>query len=86
MYLFTKENAVGLVRTFIAYVYAWLLVQIPGLQDWLADLGLNEEAVATGAAVVIGTLLYQAIRWGAEKFPKLGYLLIFNDKPKYANT
>ncbi len=83
MFLFSKENAVGLVRTFMPGVYSWLVFQLNGF-DWLIDL---LPSVAPEAwIVIVGGLIYQVIRVAAEKFPKAGWLLIFNTKPQYDNT
>ncbi len=80
MFLFSKENAVALVRTVVTFVYGWLLTQWPVITDFLPDV--PPETLA----IVIGGLLYQIIRIAAEKFPKVGWLLIFNTKPQYDKT
>ncbi len=83
MFVFSKENAVGLVRTFMPGVYSWLVFQLNGF-DWLVDL-LPDVPTETWI-VLIGGLIYQIIRAAAEKFPSVGYLLIFNTKPSYEGT
>ena len=79
MFLFTKENAVGLVRTGVVYLYSWLITLVPQVGEVLNDAGVNEELFV----LIAGTLLYQLIRWGAEKWSWLGSFLIFNKKPDY---
>lgn len=87
MWIVTKEALVGVVRTAMAYVWVWLVSLFPGVQSWLESQGLYdslENFVSGGFVLFVGTLLYALIRWGAEKWPKIGYLLIFNTKPEYA--
>ncbi len=79
MFLFTKENAYGLVRTVVTFVYGWLLSLSPAITDVLADAGIDESLFV----LLFGGILYQLIRWVAEKVPAVGYLLIFNKKPDY---
>ncbi len=79
MFLFTKENATGLVRTVVTFLYAWIATNIPAVSDWLEGVGLD----AAGFTLIIGGLLYQAIRLAAEKWSWVGYLLIINTKPEY---
>lgn len=88
MWIVTKEALIGITRTAVAYVYAWLLTSIPAVNDFLFANDLVDEADGLIAiiTVVIGTLLYSLIRWAAEKWPAVGYFLIFNVKPEYAGT
>lgn len=79
MFLFTKENAIALVRTVMPFIYAWLLGLAPWMQGLMETLNLTQE----GFIVVIGTVVYQLIRWLAEHYPWVGYLLIVNKKPDY---
>jgi hypothetical protein len=79
MFLFTKENATGLVRTVVTFAYAWAATNIPAVSDWLEGVGLD----AASFTLIAGGLVYQAIRLAAEKWGWLGYLLIFNQKPSY---
>lgn len=82
MFIFTKENAVGVTRTVVTFLYAWLATSIPVVSDWLVSVGLDDSAFV----LLAGGLLYQAIRWLAEKFSWVGYLLVFNTKPAYDET
>lgn len=79
MFLFTKENAYGLVRTVVTFAYGWLLSLVPAVSDLLTDAGIDESLFV----LLFGGLLYQLVRWVAEKVPAVGYLLIFNRKPDY---
>lgn len=86
MWIVTKEALIGVVRTVVMYLYALLLSQLPWLNDWLVNEGWADEVnnLVSGAFVVaLGTALYAAVRWAAEKWPSLGYLFIFNTKPAY---
>lgn len=80
MFLFTRENAMGVTRTVVTFVYAWILEQV-GAIDWLMDA--LPDVPTESWIVIIGGLLYQAIRWLAEKWGWVGRLLIFNQKPEY---
>ena len=89
MWIVTKEALIGIVRTVVMYVYALLLAQLPWLNEWLVNEGWADEAnqLVSGAFVVaLGTALYAAVRWAAERWPALGYLFIFNTKPAYAGV
>jgi len=81
MLLFTREAAVGITRTVVAFFYAWLITKIPGVKTWVADNGFD---VAT-LSVVLGGVLYTLIRQLAEKWSWLGYVLVFNTKPTYSS-
>lgn len=92
MWLFTEEAATGITRTVISYVWVWLLSLLaswPWLmeQSWGdAVLGWVNNLDTTTLVLVGGSALYTAIRALAEKFPWVGYLLIFNKKPSYAGV
>lgn len=79
MWLFTKEAATGITRTVMPFIYGGLVNAIPVIGDWFDNLGLDQAT----ATVVLGGLLYSAIRAAAEKWGWLGNLLIFNTKPSY---
>ncbi|KKK52611.1 hypothetical protein LCGC14_3103150 [marine sediment metagenome] len=81
-FVFTKENAYGVTRTFVPFFYAWLIGLAPFVQDWLATVNLTAE----GFVLLFGGLLYEGIRVVAEKVPWVGNLLIFNTKPDYGLT
>lgn len=82
MFPFTRENAVGLVRTVATFIYAWAASNIPAVETFITDAGLD----AATFTLLAGGLLYQAIRWAAERWGWLGYLLVFNTKPAYDGT
>lgn len=79
MWLFTKEAAVGIVRTVMPFVWGWAVTQFPAVVDFAAGLGITQE----GATVILGGVIYSLIRAIAEKIPQVGYLLVFNKKPAY---
>lgn len=79
MFVFTKENAYGLVRTAATFFYGWLLTLAPAVEGWLAEIGIGEGTFVT----LFGIVLYEAVRWAAEKYPAVGNVLIFNKKPDY---
>jgi hypothetical protein len=79
MWLFTKEAVIGIVRTGVTYAYALLIEAIPAVEDFFAEVGFSAEL----AIVAVGTALYMIIRAAAEKFPWIGHLLVFNQKPHY---
>lgn len=79
MWLFTKEAAVGIVRTVMPFVWGFLVAKIPGVLAFVESIGLTEESLI----VVGGGVLYTLIRAVAEKIPAVGYLLVFNTKPEY---
>jgi len=79
MWLFTKEAAVGITRTVVPFVYGALISWIPQVGEFAESIGFDPVA----AAVVLGGLLYTAIRAAAERWGWLGTLLIFNSKPTY---
>jgi len=79
MWLFTKEAAVGITRTVVPFVYGALISWIPQVGEFAETIGFDQ----TTAAVVLGGLLYTAIRTAAERWGWLGTLLIFNSKPTY---
>lgn len=90
MWLLTKEAVVAIVRTAMPYVWAWFLTFVATLDgltsnpvgafllDWIN--GVDPLAFA----VIVGTVIYGAIRQLAEKFPWIGYFLVFNSKPSYS--
>jgi len=80
MWLFTKEAAIGIVRTVMPFVYGWLIGFIPGVVTWAESFGLSQE----GLTVIAGGLVYTGIRALAEKVPQVGYFLIFNTRPDYS--
>lgn len=82
MWLFTEEAATGITRTLMGYVYGFLLVQVPQVVSFADSIGITQEATV----LILGTIVYAAIRQLAEKLPWLGYLLIFNKKPSYAGV
>lgn len=82
MWLFTEEAATGITRTLMGYVYGFLLIQIPDIVSFAEGIGITQEAMV----LILGTLVYTTIRAAAEKFPWLGYLLVFNKKPSYAGV
>lgn len=82
MWLFTEEAATGITRTLMGYVYGFLLVQVPQVVSFADSIGVTQEATV----LILGTIVYTAIRQLAEKLPWLGYLLIFNKKPSYAGV
>ena len=82
MFLFTRENAVGLVRTIATFIYAWAATNIPAVESFLVESGFDEATFT----LLVGGLLYQAIRWAAERWGWLGYLLVFNTKPAYSDS
>ncbi len=87
MWVVSKEALIGVTRTAITYLYAFVLSQFPLVNSWLVDNGLSGETQAfiSGTfVVVVGTLLYTGIRAAAEKWPKVGFLLVFNTKPTYS--
>lgn len=89
MWLLTREALIAVVRTGVAYLYALLIGKIPAINDFLMGNDLSEtvEGFVNGAfVVVVGTLLYAAIRALAKRFPVVGRLLIFTDEPEYASA
>lgn len=78
-FLFTRENATGLVRTVATFAYAWIATQFPFISDWLATVNIDAAAFT----LLAGGLLYQVVRVAAEKWPIIGYVLIINQKPEY---
>lgn len=92
MWLFTKEAAIGITRTAMAYVWAWGLTALAGW-DWLMSQSFGEAVLGwvngldTTAVVLIGgTAFYGLVRQLAEKFPQVGYFLIFNTRPDYSEA
>jgi hypothetical protein len=86
MWIVTKEAVTAIVRTFVPYVYAALLGQVPFINDFLVDNNWADEMqgfVSGGFVVIVGTVVYAAIRAAAEKWPQLGYLLVINKAPAY---
>lgn len=79
MWIFTKEAATGIVRTFMPFLWTSLLGLIPSLDTWVTNAGLSKEAFI----IIGGSVLYAAIRWIAEKVPAVGWLLVVNTKPTY---
>ncbi len=87
MWLFTKAAAIAVTRTGVAYLYALLLGKIPFINDFLVGNDLSETIegfVNGGFVLVVGTLLYTAIRELAQRFPIVGRLLIFTNEPEYS--
>lgn len=80
MWLFTKEAAIGIVRTVMPFIYGWLVSMIPGVVTWAEGFGITQE----GLTVIVGGLVYTLIRQIAEKIPQVGYFLIFNTRPDYS--
>lgn len=78
MWTFTKEAAIAIVRTSMAYVYAWLL-SFTVVADFFASFNVTQE----GFVVVAGTLLYIIIRELAKHIPLIGRFLIFDTEPHY---
>jgi hypothetical protein len=58
----------------MSYVYGFLI------SSFALDLSAEIEGAVT---VLIGTGVYMAIRWIAEKVPAVGYLLVVNKAPSY---
>jgi hypothetical protein len=79
MWLFTKEAATGITRTVVPFIYGGLINWIPPVGDWFEAIGFDQAT----ATIILGGLLYSAIRALAEKWGWLGGLLIFNTKPSY---
>ena len=80
MWLFTREAAIGIVRTVMPFAWTWAATNIPGVVSFAeGTLNLTLE----GFVLIAGGVLYTLIRWFAEKFPKVGYLLVFNKAPTY---
>jgi len=44
-YLWTKENATGVVRTVVTFLYAWIATNLPGVSDLLDDIGLDDASL-----------------------------------------
>ncbi len=87
MWVVSREAIIGVTRTAITYFYAFLLSQAPVVDGWLVGEGLSGEVQASISGtfvVVVGTAIYTAIRAAAEKWPRVGRLLIFNTKPTYS--
>lgn len=74
MWPVTKEGITGIVRTLMGYAYGWLLT------TFAFDVPEDIEGAVT---VLVGTGIYVAIRWLAEKFPWVGNLLVVNKAPSY---
>ena len=80
MWLFTREAAIGIVRTVMPFAWTWAATNIPGVVSFAeGTLNLTLE----GFVLIAGGVLYTLIRWFAEKFPKVGYLLVVNKAPTY---
>lgn len=89
MWIISKEAVVGIVRTFVPYVYAALLGQLPFVNDFLVENDWADDVqgfVSGSFVIVVGTLVYAAIRTAAEKWPQAGLLLVFNTKPEYKDV
>ena len=89
MWIITKEAVIGIVRTAMPYVWAWLLALLTGW-DWFMGLSVADWVLGwidsfdpMAYVAVIGTAAYGAIRWAAERWSWVGYLLVFNRKPHY---
>lgn len=87
MWIVSKEALAAIVRRGMPGVYAWLIVQLGGI-EWLSDKIVFLPDELTTAQIMalsgaIATIIYAAIRWAAEKWGWLGYLLVVNQKPHY---
>lgn len=78
-WLFTREAAIGIVRTVMPFVYAWLLSLAPFVADFFDRFNITAE----GLTLVVGSVIYVAIRTLAQKVPAIGKLLIFDQAPSY---
>lgn len=76
-YFTSKDNIISLVRTAMAYFWAFLLSKFA--------IEVSPELQAA-FVLLIGTGIYQVIRVGAERWGWLGWLLGFNTKPEYPTT
>lgn len=86
MWIVTREAVVGIVRTGVSYLYALLLSSVPFVNNLLTETGTADEVgtfIEGSFVVIAGTIIYSVIRWVAEKFPAVGFLLVFNTKPTY---
>jgi len=81
-WLFTKESAVGFVRTVLPFAYSYGMTRIPKVLEVADTWGWDEAALVP----FLGGFLYVAIRALAEKWGWVGYLLGFNTKPHYAGV
>lgn len=83
-FVFSLEWLIGVTRTGITYVYAWLLAwamaEWPDLPFWSWVPDLPPEVFV----LAVGTALYGLVRSLAERWPWIGNFLIFNKKPEYA--
>lgn len=89
MWIVTKEAIAAIVRTIVPTVYAWLFTALGGIA-WLSSfIGFipSEPTPGVTAAVAgaVAGVIYVAIRWLAEKFPFIGYFLVINHAPSYAD-
>jgi hypothetical protein len=82
MWIFTEEHATAFVRTVMPMVWGFLITRFPAVMDFLTQFGLTEEA----AVLIVSALVYSAIRWAAQKFPAVGWLLGINKKPHYTGV
>ena len=82
MWLFTKEAAIGIVRTVMPFVWGWLVGQIPQVVTFAEAVNVTQE----GLTVIVGGVVYTLIRQLAEKIPQVGYLLVFNTRPDYSEA
>ena len=97
MWIVTKEAIIGVTRTAMGYIWAWLLTVLAGW-SWLMELtifgwpagdailGWINGVDPVAFALVGGTIIYGAIRWLAEKWPWVGRFLVFNVKPEYPGS
>lgn len=74
MFTLTKTGITAVVRTLMGYVYGFLIT------TFAFELSPEVEASLT---VLIGTLVYIAIREAAEHWPWVGNLLVVNKAPSY---
>ncbi len=73
---------IGLIRTYVPII-------VGAAVAWLITVGVNVDAGTQAGAVITLTGLsqavyYTAVRYGAKKWPSLGYLLGVNKAPDYS--
>ncbi len=73
-YFKSKENFISVVRTLMAYLWAFLL----------SEFAISVASELQAAFVLfVGTGIYEVIRVAAERWSWFGVLLGFNTKPEY---